>query len=228
MNNTQSKMNPPLRCVSGISWPRSRHHLLVRLLSSYFGERFKYCEFYTEHLDCCRQFPCTRSESVNFTKNHDFKLDVEVRETLLYIVQYRSFFNSVVSDFELYVKVHGGSFDNRVEFNKFTLDRCKQYKKFTKKWIERKNAKNMLCVSYEELIADTVGTTKACIQLFSPQEEVDLEKLNEVIRTVDGEKVEQQKIIKIKSVGVHRSRDHKMFRFYDEEWQEMIDSVLAS
>jgi hypothetical protein len=61
----------PLRYVAGVSWPRSGHHLLVRMLKSYFGKVFEYCEFY-EPQQCCKQFPCARRGVVHFSKNHDF------------------------------------------------------------------------------------------------------------------------------------------------------------
>lgn len=30
--------------VIGVSWPRSGHHLLVRLLKFYFGDKMRYCD----------------------------------------------------------------------------------------------------------------------------------------------------------------------------------------
>jgi len=35
-----------LNYVTCVSWPRSGHHLLERVLGAYFGERWGYCEFY--------------------------------------------------------------------------------------------------------------------------------------------------------------------------------------
>ena len=56
--------------VTGVSWPRSGHHLLVRMLKLYFGETFGYCDFYGGIEGCCKTVPCTRTDSVHLTKSH--------------------------------------------------------------------------------------------------------------------------------------------------------------
>ena len=74
--------------VVGISWPRSGHHMLLRLLKLYFGPSFGYCSLYgdrPEHPEvpqCCRCVPCTNAGKINFSKNHDFDLSP--------VIQYRS------------------------------------------------------------------------------------------------------------------------------------------
>ena len=65
----------PLRYVACISYPRSGHHLTVRVLQQYFKHDFKYCQFYnSQEGNCCQSFPCT-DESVRMTKNHDMELN---------------------------------------------------------------------------------------------------------------------------------------------------------
>ena len=220
--------NTSLRYVAGVSWPRSGHHLLVRLMSGYFGESFNYCEFYSENIDCCRKFPCERSRQVTFSKNHDFKREISTEEKTPYLVQYRDFFNSVTSEFELLVKRHGERCDNKAEFTKFSVNRSKHYKEFIEKWVNKAQTDTVLRVPYDSLVMNTVETAKSCILHFSPGAQIDIEKLKTVVKTVDGEKVENQKIVALPNAGVHASRDHKTFRFYDKEWQERIDSILAS
>lgn len=217
----------PIRYVAGVSWPRSGHHLLVRLMKGYFGERFNYCEFYTEHLDCCREFPCTRSQNISFSKNHDFNLDISTKESVPYIVQYREFYNSVVSEFELHIRVHGPESDNKEEFMKHSIAKARQYKVFLRKWVEEEPGNNILLVPYESLILNTEEMAIACIQHFSPGTEIDLAHLRSVIRDVDGERVENRKIVKLHNVGVHKSRDYRQFRYYDDQWYTTIATILS-
>jgi len=220
------RCSTPLRYVAGISWPRSGHHLLVRLMSDYFGDAFNYCEFYTEHLDCCRQFPCTRAKSVSFSKNHDFALDVSTAENVPYLVQYRNFFNSVVSEFELHIRVHGADCDTKEEFEKHSVAKARQFKRFRQKWVDCDTRANVLLVPFEDLISNTEALASLCIQHFMPGTDVDLERLREVISNVDGEKVENCAITKLPNIGVHKSRDFRAFRHYDDQWHETISAIL--
>jgi len=71
----------PLRYVAGVSWPRSGHHLLQRLLQSYFPSLL-YCDFYGAETDCCKRIPCSRPK-VGFSKSHDFNDEVTSRESAL-------------------------------------------------------------------------------------------------------------------------------------------------
>ena len=91
---------PNIRYVAGVSWPRSGHHLVQRLLQGYFGPHLSYDMFYHPELDCCRVFPCTRGR-VHFSKNHDWDLSGVMSAGLPYLIQYRSAAAAAVSDFEL-------------------------------------------------------------------------------------------------------------------------------
>ncbi|MBX2867728.1 MAG: hypothetical protein KTR18_03595 [Acidiferrobacterales bacterium] len=197
-------------------------------MSDYFGVTFKYCEFYTKSLDCCRQFPCSRPTSITFSKNHDFNLDINRDANVPCLVQYRNFYNSVVSEFELHVRVSGQGSDTKEEFHKHSIAKAKQFKLFKEKWIDAESSDNILLVPYEDLISSTEETAVRCIRYFSPDPEIDLDKLRLIISTVDGEKVEKSKILKLSNVGIHPSRDYRQFRFYDESWFAEITEILTA
>ena len=98
--------------VIGVSWPRSGHHLLVRLLTLYFGETFRYCDFYGGVDNCCKTAPCTRAD-IHLAKSHDFDLALPQIADRKYLIQYRDFVPSVVSNFELHVR--NGAPDTRAD-----------------------------------------------------------------------------------------------------------------
>src|SRR5450755_1833667 len=91
-----------MKRVISLSIPRSGHHLLVRLVHSYFEHgKFLYCEAYTDR-ECCGHIPCdavSRRAKSKFgcdshlrlfmQKNHELKLEVPVEATAQYIVQLR-------------------------------------------------------------------------------------------------------------------------------------------
>jgi hypothetical protein len=91
-----------MKRVISLSIPRSGHHLLVRLVHSYFEHgKFLYCEAYTDP-ECCGRFPCDavsqRAKStfgrdsdlrLFMQKSHDLKFEVPVNTTAQYIVQLR-------------------------------------------------------------------------------------------------------------------------------------------
>jgi hypothetical protein len=72
----------------GVSWERSGHHLLERILIAYFGDEFGYCEHYSPD-DCCKSVPCLKAGTINLSKNHDMKSIVPIVDGVKYIIQYR-------------------------------------------------------------------------------------------------------------------------------------------
>jgi len=91
-----------MKRLISLSIPRSGHHLLVRLVHSYFEHgKFLYCEAYTDR-ECCGRIPCdavSRKAKSKFggdsdlrlfmQKSHDLNFEVPVNATAHYIVQLR-------------------------------------------------------------------------------------------------------------------------------------------
>lgn len=110
------RLRHPPSYVIGVSWPRSGHHLMARLLRLYYGPNFTYCGFYGQ-TECCGKVPCARAGTVRYSKNHDFDGTLPQDAQHRYLIQTRAFPPSVVSNFELYLR-EGGQ-DDAASFARF-------------------------------------------------------------------------------------------------------------
>ena len=165
----------------GVSWPRSGHNLLVRILIAYFGDRFGYCEYYSLK-DCCKKILCSRAGEINLSKNHDYKNIVPIMDGGKYLVQFREFLPSLVSNYELYVRTRK---DTAVKFFKFAKKGTKKYCIFMNRWARAEAADaTIVRVSYERLVASPVETMETVVSQFSPPEPLDREKLRRLIQSV--------------------------------------------
>ena len=100
--------------VSCVTYPRSGHHLLVRLIANYqlnlnqktfcvhknledphgyiSAGQMQYCTYYRH----CNSVPCT-DNACNLQKNHDFDLTLELPATNKLLVQVRHPLESIIS-----------------------------------------------------------------------------------------------------------------------------------
>lgn len=209
--------------VVGISWPRSGHHLLVRLLELYFDDAFTYCDPYAKKPGCCGTIPCQKRDSVNFTKSHDFQLDVPQVKGLKYLVQYREFSSSVVSNFELYV-LHGGE-DSMRGFKDFASSEFSRYLDFLDKWVFSDFAKGVFLLDYATLVSSPAEVLAEVAMYIAPDFELSPERIDWAISVVGAEKVERAKLVKKPGAGVHASRDVRQFRFYDQKLFESLANL---
>ena len=195
--------------VACVNYPRSGHHLLVRLLNSVIGENFRYCSFYNAK-QCCGVFPCNNSK-INMSKQHDFNLDSNIPTDTSYIVQYRSFLDAVVSNFELHIGAHPQR-DNPRGFALFAWRQQDWYNKWLKKWALGEDA-NRLLLPYATLIERPDIALQRVAKLFG----IDLsgEDLRQYIDSEDHLTVRAGKIIRVRNEGVIDRRDVTTFRFYD-------------
>jgi glycosyltransferase involved in cell wall biosynthesis len=210
-----------LEYFCGVSWPRSGHHLLVRILSAYFGERFGYCGYYSPK-DCCRNVPCERAGAINLSKNHDRNSVVPILDGEKYLIQYREFCPSVVSDYELYVRNKGK--DSKRRFRKFAKKELENYHTFMQRWATAESANAVYVrIAYERLTRFPVETLESTISLFAPKEPLNREKLAVSIETADQITIKDKARHVDAQKGVHASRDIRSFRHYDEEFFAMLD-----
>ncbi|WP_127112544.1 hypothetical protein [Shimia sediminis] len=216
--------------VIGVSWPRSGHHLLVRLLTHYFGPDFKYCQFYgapPPQLDgidaCCQTVPCKYAGRIHFTKSHDFDLDVPLISNQKYLVQYRKFSASVVSNYEL--NVRNGNEDSALAFRRFASYEFDRYQDFLRKWIEPPSNKNLLKLDYDQLLDDPEGSLADAVRFFLPGETVSTNRIRTALAEVDGERIEHRNVTRLQAVGVHTRRDVSTFRHYSSDLFELLDRL---
>lgn len=186
-----SKYN--LRYITCMEPPRNGNGLLVDYLRPYFGDEWKYCEFY----HCCQSIPCVHEESI-FQRNHDFELDVDIDPDAHYLLQFRHPLHSMVSHFELRVKLELQS-DTRETWIAHAAEWLRFFQVFTGKWIVNNPHGNIWIVTYEEILADPVAAVASVIRYLAPDHEPELERL----RTL------------AESVHLRPIRDPRSFKYYD-------------
>ncbi|QFT83279.1 hypothetical protein FIU89_21840 (plasmid) [Roseovarius sp. THAF27] len=197
--------------VIGVSWPRSGHHLLVRLLTLYFGEGFLYCDFYGGIENCCKKTPCKRRD-VHLSKSHDFDLGMPQIARRKYLIQYRDFIPSVVSNFELHVR-NGGA-DTLENFRVFAGTQFDSYRAFSEKWVQSDFAARQLVIEYDTLQSDPATTLARAVGWFQPDRDPDAARIDQAVARVDGERVERGRVTPLKGAGVHSARRIEDFRHY--------------
>lgn len=208
--------------VIGVSWPRSGHHLLVRLLTSYFGPEFRYCDFYGGIDGCCKTMPCTRAAEVHFTKSHDFDLTLPQIEGRKYLIQYRDYLPSIVSNYELSLLEQPKEQDTAENFALFASTQFTGHKNFMTRWVHSDFAQSQLLLSYEQLITYPRESLALAVWWLDPDAAVDETRIEQAVSEVAGEKVERWKVQPLEHAGVHADRDLTAFRHYNPALFEQL------
>lgn len=207
--------------VMGVSWPRSGHHLLVRLIRLYYGPKFTYCGFYGQP-DCCGQTPCARAGMIRYSKNHDFDGTLPQDAEQRHLIQTRAFAPSVVSNFELYLR-EGGR-DDAASFARFASAQFTAWRAFQDKWVTSGFARTQTVIPYEALIRDPATALTYALSSFGDTTP-DPARLRAAISEVDGEDVAQRRITPRPGSGVHAPRDVTQFRHYDAHLFRHLDKL---
>lgn len=205
-----------LAYVANVSFPRSGHHLLIRLLARYFGRRFGYCERYgpsskPDRFSCCGAFPCAKRGLISTSKNHDFEHTSVLPEGMRVIVQFREPVAAIVSDFELYVA--GGNADTDESFRRFAMVRTAAFARFRERWIDRE-VPGRLLVDYDDLAARPADVLRVAILHFGDSQ-IDEERLARVIASTSRITMAGKRQV-VEGSGVKARRDVRAFRFYVE------------
>ncbi|MEM7695731.1 MAG: sulfotransferase family 2 domain-containing protein [Pseudomonadota bacterium] len=204
----------PLPYVASVSWPRSGHHLIVRLLYGYFGPRFGYCEYHVPKDDpdtpCCGHFPCQK-RAIAFSKNHDFNIDSPVPTDVPLLVQWREPIAALHSNFEL--AVMEGWPDTPKAFTKFGHKQAEKYRRFMAKWVEP-DLPNRLVLNYDDLTADPHSHFRKVLTLWG-EDPCDEAKLETAIQTVPHISVSDKTSKLSAARGVRAERVVTTFRHYD-------------
>lgn len=204
--------------IIGVSWPRSGHHMLVRMLQLYFRCDFGYCDFYggkpwvDEIETCCKQIPCRHAGRIWLTKNHDFDLDLAQIEGQRYLIQYREFAPSVISNFELHVR-NGGA-DTPLSFRKFASGEFSRYLGFIERWVHSDFARDQLTLNYTTFLSDPQTELARTVAFIRPDMAIDTHRIAQAIENVDGQEVKQGKIKTLHKSGVHPERALSDFRHH--------------
>jgi hypothetical protein len=147
-----------------VSFPRSGQHLVEKILKFCCEEHsieFTYCEFYT----CCSSLPCSKGKE--FSKNHDFDLNLEVNNDIKYVCLYRE---DIILQLEAYYRFSIGQTKIKYKYKdllKFIKDKSTYYNDFKNKWINNKN-KNILKVEYYEILENPEKISKKIFKHFFP------------------------------------------------------------
>lgn len=221
--------NQPLRYVACVSYPRSGHHLAVRIFHQYFQARFRYCQYYVDlNGDCCGQFPCT-NEQVSMTKNHDMGLGKRIDagipkvEGVPYLILIRNFLEAVVSDYNLFLRQNE---DSEAAWMTFARQKSIYYQRFVQKWISEQDSIEKLVVRYEDLTSEPIEAFHRCIQFFQPGETTDIKRLTAVVQGAVLEDARPDTTVVVRDFGVRARRDITTFpRYRAEFFQELEDRL---
>lgn len=200
--------------VACVHWPRSGHHLLVRLLGAVLGERFGYCSFYGHQEDqrCCGRFPCTKP-GVSFAKQHDIGFSWPVpKDGRPLLVQYRRFDEAVLSSFEVRLSQKLLT-DTEEDFRKLAREHAKTYRKFVSKWVER-DIPNRHILRYDDLIERPHETMVAVLALFGAEDHAD--RIEAAVASVDHVTRKGAGPVIQRSRGVVNESNVDAFRYYDK------------
>lgn len=167
--------------VQSISFPRSGHHYLERLLSRVFSDGFIYCSYYGH----CHGTECDIKD-VNFVKNHDFSLSWPVTD-YPHIVQYRhpveAWASTLFQQIAVSLSLKNGdehclnlNEETAENFGRKALDSELPYggirfinywKGFVERWVFAPLTTQVLLVSYSDLISKPHKTLDSVVPLFT-------------------------------------------------------------
>ena len=194
--------------VQGVSFPRSGHHILVDVLSSYFGSTFQYCGFYL----LCEQRPCAGRVN-HLQKNHDHELTLPIDADHDYLIQYRHPLHSITSHYEH--KLRHGEFspeqDSRDTWEEFALASVGHWRSWARKWLIANTNPRAFKLAYEEIMANAPGVLARLVQFFGPSHPVDLAHLHRIIRQITRAP----------------RRSLRQFRYFDPAFFRMLESNVS-
>jgi len=195
--------------VQGVSFPRSGHHMLVDVLSSYFGSTFQYCGYYL----LCDERPCAARVN-HLQKNHDHELTLPSDSDCDYLVQYRHPLHSITSHYEHKLR-HGQirpELDCRETWEEFAMASAGHWRLWAQKWLIGNTNPRAFELAYEEIMADAPGVLSRLVRFFGPSHPVDLARLHAIIKRF--------------SLAPRRSLES--FRYFDADFFRKLESLMAA
>jgi len=232
----------PINYVIGVSYPRSGHHLMERLLGRYIGPRFVYCPLYTKNkleaegfpdemkikdwnYNCCINQTCPNYGQVHFCKNHEWDGEVLKTPGKRYLIQYREFLPAVVSHFEL-ERVNSVNNNTEEGFRRYSLKRAEEYVRFMNHWISPKDdGVEKLVIKYEDLTSNPKEWMVKTLEFFGFTGNIDTARLEKALSLVPKITVLNNEKVDLKHHGIENSRKVEEFRFYSPEWFAELDKM---
>lgn len=232
--------------VTGVSYPRSGHHLLERLLGLYFGRDFVYCPTYTRDkfakegritvdmpntwsYNCSIEQECPNGDHVHFCKNHEWdgRLVPKISGRR-YLVQYRDFLPAVVSSFDqsLLNNNVASRTDPEKKFRTFARRKAKEYREFMERWVvPQEDGIIRLLVKYEDMIAAPEQTFEKVLCFFGQEGNIDRKRLRAALLRVPKNTIVDSKRIIIENSGVKEDRVIEDFAYYSPEFFEELEKM---
>lgn len=198
-------MTTELHITECMTFPRSGHSLLGRLLNDYFGEqRFHYCEMYTE---VGKRIGV--DSATNFQKNHDLDLETTIHPDRQYLVQIRYPIESLVSWFKL--KQARGEIDNSADqWVNFALQSASFWSRFYRKWVLDPVPRRLI-LNYTDLIETPIETLQSVVR-FLGDDECDVVRIEACCA----------------NQRIERKSDYRAFKFYGREFFTLLKGLFAA
>lgn len=212
--------------ILGKSLIRSGHHFMVWVLQEYFGQDFRYCEFYRPK-NCCSTIPCTKPRLPDsgtnhyfMQKSHDFGMTDPLLPEFKHVIQYRHPIGIAQSGFEMAIKDDRAPEikDDSRSFQEFLGKQAQYFIGFYRKYIHELPPYAVL-TSYEELLSDTHGTLSRIVSLITG-EEPDDDLMAKSIQMYEDFNVHSKTSFKPRQLDEHRFFDRALFA-------EIEDRVFA-
>ncbi|MEM6762614.1 MAG: sulfotransferase family 2 domain-containing protein [Pseudomonadota bacterium] len=201
--------------MASVAWPRSGHHLLLRLLAHYFGPRFGYGEYPIASVDegaaDGAALPADNGGVLALSSHHDVRLGAPIPAATPIIVQWREPVAAIQSEFELAVRA--GQADTAETFTTFAEKRAGAFRRFMAKWLEAP-VENRLVIEYDELVADPRSILGDAVRLFG-EPEPDPALLSDAISSVAHVSVRAGDVVVRDGFGVEADRRVRDFRHFD-------------
>lgn len=142
------------RCMT---FPRSGHGLLLRLLEAYLGaDEFAYCQV---NMQPTRRFDS--DAGTRFQNSHDIELDTPIDDDCFHLVQIRYPIESIVSWYRKASK-EGGVADDPHAWQQFAILKASFWMRFYKKWVLGP-IPNRHIVNYADLVLNPEESLSAIV-----------------------------------------------------------------
>jgi hypothetical protein len=149
-----------------VTFPRSGHHWLVRMLQHALGDEMVYSEYHETGVTL------ESDPTVNVQKCHDFELDLPYKPEFRHVVQVREFLPAVLSWWKIY---KGWESKSAPELIRFIQEKQEFYKLWNRRW--RYNCEPILIVRYEILSQNPKYSVSRALRWITDKSDDECERL---------------------------------------------------
>ena len=181
-----------MRSINGIkqtlfaTFPRSGHHVMQRVCHAYFGDRLHWCDIHK----CGDQGFIKNPKFCNMEKNHDFDLDVPIRQELQHVIQIRHPIFAIAG----WKAMHQREGKVKRDWRPWCQEKMNFYSKFCTKWLYT-SVPNRLVVPYERLVVDPVKICSKVIEfMLEDPDELDTDRIEKIVAEIQIKPQELQQV----------------------------------